>query len=76
MELYFSLTSSMNWSKVVNDKNYFLGSPKLQFLEQPTDRFRFRYKSEMAGTHGSLTGMNSDKSKKQTFPTVEVTRSF
>lgn len=26
----------------------------------------------MAGTHGSLTGMNSDKSRKQTYPTVKV----
>ncbi|KAG5891588.1 hypothetical protein JTB14_022253 [Gonioctena quinquepunctata] len=44
----------------------------LHLVEQPTDRFRFRYKSEMAGTHGSLTGMNSDKSRKQTYPTVEL----
>ncbi|XP_056647921.1 nuclear factor NF-kappa-B p105 subunit-like isoform X1 [Diorhabda sublineata] len=44
----------------------------LHFIEQPTDRFRFRYKSEMAGTHGSLTGINSDKSRKPTYPTVEV----
>ncbi|KAJ8984884.1 hypothetical protein NQ317_002724 [Molorchus minor] len=45
---------------------------KLQFVEQPTDKFRFRYKSEMAGTHGSLTGANSDKSRKQTYPSVEL----
>ncbi|XP_074038892.1 nuclear factor NF-kappa-B family member relish isoform X2 [Leptinotarsa decemlineata] len=44
----------------------------LHLVEQPTDRFRFRYKSEMAGTHGSLTGMSSDKSRKQTYPTVEL----
>ncbi|KAJ8958306.1 hypothetical protein NQ318_017452 [Aromia moschata] len=49
-----------------------LSKAKLEFVEQPTDRFRFRYKSEMAGTHGSLTGMNSDKSRKQTYPTVEL----
>nr|WMZ41593.1 relish-2 protein [Altica viridicyanea] len=47
-------------------------SASLHFVEQPTDRFRFRYKSEMAGTHGSLTGINSDKSRKPTYPTVEV----
>ncbi|CAH1114209.1 unnamed protein product [Psylliodes chrysocephalus] len=46
--------------------------PSLRFIEQPTDRFRFRYKSEMAGTHGSLTGINSDKSRKPTYPTVEL----
>lgn len=50
--------------------------PSLQFIEQPTDRFRFRYKSEMAGTHGSLTGIKSDKSRKQTYPTVEVNNFF
>ncbi|XP_018565825.1 nuclear factor NF-kappa-B p110 subunit isoform X2 [Anoplophora glabripennis] len=47
-------------------------NPSLHFVEQPTDRFRFRYKSEMAGTHGSLTGIKSDKSRKQTYPTVEL----
>ncbi|XP_048516878.1 nuclear factor NF-kappa-B p110 subunit isoform X1 [Dendroctonus ponderosae] len=46
--------------------------PYLKFLEQPTNKFRFRYKSEMAGTHGSLCGMNSDRSRKQTYPTVEL----
>ncbi|CAG9768669.1 unnamed protein product [Ceutorhynchus assimilis] len=47
-------------------------APYLRFIEQPTNKFRFRYKSEMAGTHGSLSGMNSDKSRKQTYPTVEL----
>lgn len=44
----------------------------LSMVEQPIDKFRFRYKSEMAGTHGSLTGINSDKTRKQTYPTVKV----
>ncbi|KAL1505521.1 hypothetical protein ABEB36_005069 [Hypothenemus hampei] len=48
------------------------GRPYLKFIEQPTNKFRFRYKSEMAGTHGSLCGINSDKSRKQTYPTVEL----
>lgn len=46
--------------------------PFLQIIEQPVDKFRFRYKSEMAGTHGSLNGCNSDRTRKQSFPTVEV----
>lgn len=46
--------------------------PHLVIVEQPVDKFRFRYKSEMAGTHGSLNGMNSDKTRKQTYPTVEL----
>ncbi|XP_044262908.1 nuclear factor NF-kappa-B p110 subunit isoform X2 [Tribolium madens] len=46
--------------------------PFLRILEQPIDRFRFRYKSEMTGTHGSLCGQNSDRSRKQTYPTIEL----
>lgn len=46
--------------------------PYLRIIEEPIDRFRFRYKSEMTGTHGSLSGLNSDKSRKPTYPTVEV----
>lgn len=51
--------------------NNFL-EPYLKIVEEPVEKFRFRYKSEMAGTHGSLNGMNSDRSRKQTFPTVVV----
>lgn len=43
----------------------------LVITEQPVEKFRFRYKSEMHGTHGSLMGRTSEKSKK-TYPTVEV----
>uniref|UniRef100_A0AAG5DBR2 RHD domain-containing protein n=1 Tax=Anopheles atroparvus TaxID=41427 RepID=A0AAG5DBR2_ANOAO len=45
--------------------------PHLVILEQPVDKFRFRYQSEMHGTHGSLMGQRTEKSKK-TFPTVEL----
>lgn len=45
--------------------------PSLVITENPVEKFRFRYKSEMHGTHGSLMGRNSEKSKK-TYPTVEV----
>uniref|UniRef100_A0A182QGU8 RHD domain-containing protein n=1 Tax=Anopheles farauti TaxID=69004 RepID=A0A182QGU8_9DIPT len=47
------------------------GEPHLVILEQPVDKFRFRYQSEMHGTHGSLMGIRTEKSKK-TFPTVEL----
>ncbi|KAI4459558.1 nuclear factor nf-kappa-b protein [Holotrichia oblita] len=50
--------------------------PYLTIVEQPIDKFRFRYKSEMAGTHGSLTGINSDKTRKQTYPTVKLNNFF
>ncbi|XP_060525555.1 nuclear factor NF-kappa-B p110 subunit isoform X2 [Cylas formicarius] len=64
-------------AEIVLDNMHLYGSshdkkPFLKFIEQPTNKFRFRYRSEMAGTHGSLCGMNSDKSRKQTYPTVEL----
>lgn len=48
----------------------FVSVPHLVIHEQPVDKFRFRYKSEMHGTHGSLTGASSGK--KKTFPAVEL----
>lgn len=42
--------------------------PFLEITEQPIDKFRFRYKSEMHGTHGMLTGQKS----KKTFPSVRL----
>ncbi|XP_035794403.1 nuclear factor NF-kappa-B p105 subunit-like isoform X2 [Anopheles albimanus] len=45
--------------------------PYLVIQEQPVDKFRFRYQSEMHGTHGSLMGVRTEKAKK-TFPTVEL----
>lgn len=53
----------------VPEPNY--SEPHLVILEQPVDKFRFRYQSEMHGTHGSLMGSRTEKSKK-TFPTVEL----
>lgn len=46
--------------------------PCLRIVEQPTDKpFRFRYKSEMHGTHGSLMGIRTERSRR-TYPTVEL----
>ncbi|EDV93502.1 nuclear factor NF-kappa-B p110 subunit [Drosophila grimshawi] len=42
---------------------------QLHIAEQPVEKFRFRYKSEMHGTHGSLNGINSKRTPK-TFPEV------
>ncbi|CAG4919083.1 unnamed protein product [Colias eurytheme] len=46
--------------------------PYLRIIEQPTDYFRFRYKSEMLGTHGCLLGKHSTPGKNRTHPTVEL----
>lgn len=45
-------------------------SPQLVIVEQPTNRIRYRYKSEK-GSHGGLTGENNSQAKK-TYPTVRV----
>lgn len=52
----------------VNTMNAKMDEPYLEITEQPIDKFRFRYKSEMHGTHGMLTGQH----KKKTFPTVRL----
>ncbi|XP_065156325.1 nuclear factor NF-kappa-B p110 subunit-like isoform X2 [Atheta coriaria] len=44
----------------------------LEILEQPVEKFRFRYKSEMSGTHGSLQGNSTEKNRKATYPTVQL----
>ncbi|XP_055382825.1 nuclear factor NF-kappa-B p110 subunit-like isoform X2 [Condylostylus longicornis] len=48
-----------------------LNEVQLEIVEQPVSKFRYRYISEMNGTHGSLMGINSSKGNK-TFPTVEL----
>lgn len=45
--------------------------PYLKIVEQPVEKFRFRYKSEMTGMHGTLCA-RSAISRKPTFPTVAV----
>jgi len=47
--------------------------PHLTIVEQPTNRIRYRYKSEK-GSHGGLTGENNTQAKK-TYPTVRVSES-
>ncbi len=37
--------------------------PYMEIVVQPQSKFRFRYKSEMTGKHGSLLGVMSTPSK-------------
>ncbi|XP_026673518.1 nuclear factor NF-kappa-B p110 subunit isoform X2 [Ceratina calcarata] len=46
--------------------------PYLTILDQPSEKFRFRYKSEMVGTHGSLMGSNSNNNRSKSAPTVKL----
>lgn len=47
--------------------------PYIHILDQPQSKFRFRYKSEMVGTHGQLKASRADKNNRAAFPTVKVT---
>ncbi|XP_048479007.1 nuclear factor NF-kappa-B p105 subunit [Plutella xylostella] len=44
--------------------------PFLSITEQPCDHFRFRYKSEMVGTHGCIVGKTSASNRTKTYPSV------
>lgn len=57
---------------VLSPEQVGVGLPYLRIIEQPVEKFRFRYKSEMMGTHGSILGRSSDKNRKKTYPTVEL----
>jgi len=43
----------------------------IQIIEEPEEKFRFRYKSEMQGTHGCIHGRSYTKKAKK-FPTVQL----
>lgn len=45
--------------------------PKLTIIEEPADKFRFRYSSEMHGTHGSLMGEHTKKNQKS-YPQIRL----
>ena len=47
----------------------------LEITEQPQTKFRFRYQSEMVGTHGQLKAENSSKTN-NIYPTVKVAKIF
>ena len=49
-----------------------IGESYLTIVEQPTEKFRFRYKSEMIGTHGSLGAANICGGGKKRAPTVRL----
>jgi len=47
------------------------GDCYIDIVEQPEEKFRFRYKSEMQGTHGCIHGRTYSKKNKK-FPTIQV----
>ncbi|KAJ8733352.1 hypothetical protein PYW08_001650 [Mythimna loreyi] len=57
-----------------NTRQFFrqANKPCLRITEQPQNHFRFRYVSEMVGTHGCLLGKSVGPNKQKTHPTVEL----
>lgn len=49
-----------------------VGEPYLKITVQPAEKFRFRYRSEMMGTHGALVGVPHGNSRKKPAPAVKV----
>ena len=47
------------------------GRCQIQILEEPEEKFRFRYKSEMQGTHGCIHGKHYSKKSKK-FPEIQI----
>ncbi|XP_075971520.1 nuclear factor NF-kappa-B family member relish [Anticarsia gemmatalis] len=69
------LTSGLTELTCADNKRQFLKHatrPFLQIIEQPQNHFRFRYVSEMIGTHGCLLGKSYGSNKTKTHPTVEL----
>jgi len=64
-------TSSKHLSALVSPPPV-TGMCHIQIIEEPEEKFRFRYKSEMQGTHGCIHGKNHQKKKAKKFPTVSV----
>ncbi|XP_070156251.1 nuclear factor NF-kappa-B p110 subunit isoform X2 [Polyergus mexicanus] len=62
-----------NYINLSNATVQVLGEPYISILVQPMDKFRFRYRSEMVGTHGSLLGVsNGRRRNKNNVPTVQL----
>jgi len=66
-----SLTNSKQVNTLVAPPTI-TGMCHIQIIEEPEEKFRFRYKSEMQGTHGCIHGKNHQKKKAKKFPTVSV----
>ncbi|RWS12814.1 nuclear factor NF-kappa-B p105 subunit-like protein [Dinothrombium tinctorium] len=61
---------SQSHSVNVSQNGFNSTGPFLRIIEQPTNRIRYRYKSEK-GSHGGLTGESSTQTKK-TYPMVRL----
>merc|ERR1719445_1209405 len=65
-----SLTNSKQVNTLVAPPTI-TGMCHIKIIEEPEEKFRFRYKSEMQGTHGCIHGRSYTKKSKK-FPTVQI----
>ncbi|XP_035725078.1 nuclear factor NF-kappa-B p100 subunit-like isoform X2 [Vespa mandarinia] len=72
IESPMSTTSSPSHMSTYVLDDFIAGEPHLVITEQPIEKFRFRYKSEMIGTHGSLVASNNMSAHRKTAPTVQL----
>lgn len=57
-------------ARMEEQRGLFSQSARLVITEQPQQRFRFRYESELGGTHGQLAG--SGGTERRSYPTVKL----
>ncbi|XP_043666595.1 nuclear factor NF-kappa-B p100 subunit isoform X2 [Vespula pensylvanica] len=72
IESPMSTTSSLSHIPTYMSLDDYTGEPHLIITEQPVEKFRFRYKSEMIGTHGSLVAASNTTAHKKCAPTVQL----
>nr|WCL52345.1 relish [Gryllodes sigillatus] len=56
----------------MNRDNFVTEEPFLKVIEEPVEKFRFRYKSEMMGTHGSILARSHERNRRKTYPSVQL----
>lgn len=67
--IFWGFSFDADYANVMSSPN--VRGSYLSIAEEPVNKFRFRYASEMHGTHGSLTGQTTSRTKK-TYPSVQL----
>ncbi|XP_012271308.1 nuclear factor NF-kappa-B p100 subunit isoform X2 [Orussus abietinus] len=66
------LSPQIHSNNFLSANNMFNEKPQLKIVVQPIERFRFRYRSEMMGTHGTLMGNINGTGRRKNAPSVEI----
>ncbi|KAK7866619.1 hypothetical protein R5R35_010445 [Gryllus longicercus] len=69
----YSTINTMNLRALLFDQSTMnREEPFLKVIEEPVEKFRFRYKSEMMGTHGSILARSHERNRRKTYPSVQL----